>query len=487
MFSQTENQFLLSLQNFPRIYVISAEESWVVPIKKQVYIHHELINREDIPTLISIFFYFLSNPFDTLELEAFFIQDVFQEKSTINKTNFAKQILNIIEINPIYVEAFILANQQYLIENHRNLNYDRFSQRITLLIPFAENINATFVIATLIKYFLMAAIYNHKFQELGSWIEATNCLELLAKHKPLFNELLDYSAAVDNASFSFLMRLSIRDTEPRYLIDQKDNEVRDCNAKQLHDFYKNNGISLSPLPVIANQQGPNCGFYAVACATNHHYKVQPHLFTLPPLPARKRDNPKTLLSLRQLRYKAGIDGIGAIFKAKQIEKLIEITECKSITYDINTYIKFVKIITNAIKQNLPVIIPFANNTAQNVNETPDAKRSHWATIVAIQDEGTKLVLAQNGYYSDVSVETLFKAFFHMGEEVPALFFIKSQREWSLIHNSEAQDFKTYCSEKQSLDDFRRKLIVVLPPQASVEQINERILDKQSVTRKTISI
>ncbi|MBA3662291.1 MAG: ankyrin repeat domain-containing protein [Gammaproteobacteria bacterium] len=253
----------------------------------------------------------------------------------------------------------------------------------------------------------------------------------------------------------------------------------------LHHFrlYKQHGQVLKSPPDIAQQKGITCGFYAVACAANYNRQWHPQLFKQPVIYARKLDvnHPKPSSSLRQMRKSLGISGQGAVFSAKELAKVIEKAECKSLICEINDYIQFMQVIKKAIEQNLPVIIPFASQSGlgqagKPESQSPKGEGAHWATIIGLgaTPETEGILLAQYGEYFDTKATELFKSFYEIEVKFPESYLSKKKGEdWELSATPMplTEGVKIDIIPLTDLSDFRRKLIVVLPPNYDLELFN----------------
>lgn len=250
-----------------------------------------------------------------------------------------------------------------------------------------------------------------------------------------------------------------------------DVEPFEANKLLLYRLYKRVGNVLKLPPEIIMQKGINCGIYAVACATTFHYHHSPQMFKNPPLPARKKDvTPKASASLRQLRHELGIPGKGSIFSTDHLQKMIEKTECSSIVIDIHNYDDFMDVIKKAIESNFPVIIPFSvsKGTEGHPNPEPSADTAHWATVIgwAARKASSGILLAQYGTYYDVKADTLFKSFYDIGPVASERYLHKKKgHEWGITAEPVAADADTQTGimPLTKLDNFRRRLVIVLPP------------------------
>ena len=253
------------------------------------------------------------------------------------------------------------------------------------------------------------------------------------------------------------------------------------NSLELFRIFKVFGQVLRLPPEMAMQAGPTCGFYAAACAANFHHAWKPNLFQQPPLPARKRDtHPKSPASLRQKRKELGIPGQGSIFSAQQLAAVIEKTECKSLICEINDFRQFMNVIEKALEQNLPVIIPFAcTPTASptagklNLDLFPLGRSAHWATIIGFSNDGS-ILIAHWGNYFEVDASKLFNAFYEIEPTHPERFLAKKKGldwEFSETKIEATADIETATIPITDLTDFRRKLIIVLPPQYDLNLLN----------------
>ncbi len=156
-------------------------------------------------------------------------------------------------------------------------------------------------------------------------------------------------------------------------------------ALSLYRRYGQSGNVLKLPSKIPEQKGLTCGIYAVAFAANYHRTWNPGLFRKEILPARKRDcTPKTKSSLRQFSKRKGITGIGEVFSAQELVKVIEETECSGLVCDINDYHQFIDLIKKTIDQNFPIIIPFSwDHYAEKLAQSPKAEGAHWATVTGL--------------------------------------------------------------------------------------------------------
>lgn len=264
----------------------------------------------------------------------------------------------------------------------------------------------------------------------------------------------------------------------------------------LYKLYKKLGNVLKIPPAIIEQQGLNCGFYAVECAASYHRAWQPELFIKPPLPARKRDiNPKASSSLRQLREELEIPGKGPIFTVSDMQKVIEKTECKSVICDITSFDNFISIIKKAIDQNLPIIIPFSSDEGGregNPHPSPTASTAHWATIIgwSSKDETKGILLAQYGQYYDTKADELFKAFYEIDAKFPETILIKQKGEdwdWntSETDTKSSEDTQIHKIPLTSLDNFWKKLVIVLPPKYDETLLLKLNSTEASTNKKTL--
>lgn len=259
----------------------------------------------------------------------------------------------------------------------------------------------------------------------------------------------------------------------------------------LYRFYQRFGYVLKFPTVMKVQKGLNCGFYSASFASEHLRASQPELFEKEHIPARKRDEePKAKASLRATRKELGIDGQGAIFSTQELAKVTEKNECKSIICDIENFDQFIDVINQATKLNLPVIIPFApknNNPLSEPDPNPKAERAHWATIVAIakNTDSHGILIAHHGKYVDTDAQHLFKSFFNMEDTFPVRYLSKKKGEDWDIHESKPADLtlfvKTDTIPETKLTDFRRKLVIVIPPKFDETLLN---LPKREILKKT---
>lgn len=251
------------------------------------------------------------------------------------------------------------------------------------------------------------------------------------------------------------------------------NKLPDKNRDALHlyRFYKMNGHVLmlpTPMPI---QLGLNCGYYAAAFSATHHRGWKPELFKERFIPARKIDTqPRSTTSLRKMRKELGIGGQGAIFSVQDLAKVIEKTECKSLICEINDYQQFWTVIKKSIALNLPVIIPFATkgDLSGEPDTDPKGDTAHWATIIgwAENSDVQAVLLAQYEGYYDTNAQHLFKSFYEIDPVFPKHYLWKKTGEDWKIEKHEvlaSDEIKTDVIPLTDLTDFRRKLVVVLPP------------------------
>jgi hypothetical protein len=232
----------------------------------------------------------------------------------------------------------------------------------------------------------------------------------------------------------------------------------------LYRLYRKQGHTLIYPPVMSKQKGPNCGFYAVTCAAT--------LFHNNPIPARKCDkDPRAILSLRQLRHELGISGKGEIFSAYQLQKVIEKTACKSLVCDVSGFDHFMEIIKKATAENLPIIIPYSSDP-----DTKKAEKAHWSVIFGWRERNNQydIIFANHGQYEEADVESLFDAFYDIEPTFPGQYLEKRKGEEWLICKTEPQaneETKVHLVAPTSLDDFRRKLVVVFPEGYDCNRLN----------------
>lgn len=251
--------------------------------------------------------------------------------------------------------------------------------------------------------------------------------------------------------------------------------------------YKLQGNTLKIPPEIINQKGLNCGFYAIACAVNFLRTQHPTFFqSSEPVYARKKDkSPKADISLREKRKELGIPGRGAIFSTKDLSHLVETTGCKTLVCDIGTKEDFLEMIKQAIDLNFPIIIPFSASNATNDNKdsnhgepanNPKAETAHWATVIGYgpKEEIKGVLLAQYGTYFDTAVDALYKAFNEIGDTFPKAYIHKEKKgkEWQLSSHDNHPGHRVEEIPLTDLTDFRRKLVIVLPPNADPELLKK---------------
>ncbi len=240
---------------------------------------------------------------------------------------------------------------------------------------------------------------------------------------------------------------------------------------RLYKTFKKNGRVLSLAPKIKDQRDYTCGCYAIACATDFHFSKNQSLFDTPPPPARKSDtDPPAQFSVRQIAKENEISIIGEIFSGKNLGKLIDASGCQHAICKIENYQQFIRVIENAIDMDFPVILPFAIDNNDAPSSLPSGESAHWATIIGYKHEKSHtLLVAQFGEYSSAPSEQYYKAFFDITPYYPGHFFIKKEEsniiEWTRPstkpHVGTIKDVKEV--PRQSLRDFRRKLVVVMPP------------------------
>lgn len=259
----------------------------------------------------------------------------------------------------------------------------------------------------------------------------------------------------------------------------------DLGPMTMYRFYKSNGNALQIPPEIMKQKGLTCGFYAVACAVNFLKKQHLRFFkSQEPIYARKSDaTPKATTSLRQKRKELSIPGRGAIFSTTDLAKLIETAECKTLVCDIANRTDFVDVIRKAIDLNIPVIIPFSIDSDNNVPASnPSSLTAHWATAIAYTNTFDEdfILLAQYGTYTEAEVNSLYHAFDNIDETFPKSSIFKFLHDWDFFnpdkHEGLVSAFNLTVEEipLTDLSDFRRKLVLVLPPHMDPKVVKDAL-------------
>ena len=214
-------------------------------------------------------------------------------------------------------------------------------------------------------------------------------------------------------------------------------------------------------------------FYAAAGALEHISKVFNAAVSLP---ARKSDlKPKSSDSLRSLRKKLDIPGVGPLFKTKEALKVLEATSCNALNCDISSFEQFQSVIETAINNNLPLLIPYSTDM---LNVTPQSIHGHWALIFGcdFNKRQKKIFIATNEHYWGVNAQLLFNGLFNMESNFPSHYFFKRKKgeEWEMNHSLPTNEniYKMDLVPETSLEDFRRKLIIVLPNSFDSEKIQQ---------------
>ena len=310
---------------------------------------------------------------------------------------------------------------------------------------------------------------------------------LLLNHVELTKLLLEDSRvnAKECSSHTFLGIIQYSDsnadclklilTHPRLkwiAIDSILPKAHMLDSQKLMALYSACGLLHSVLEP-PTQHGPNCGFYAGFYSAYCHYQYQPTVFKNKPLSARKRDiEPKAQVSLRELRKELDILGKGSIFSTQEIQKLIQVNECASEVFDISDYQQFINLIKKSIKQNLPVVIPYANVVSYAEPKT-SGSHAHWATIIGFagSDEKIHFLLAHQGKFESRNGIDLFDHFYNIDDYFPETRLVKKNNNWEVyqaVENEVIDDMQFYIIPRTDLNNFRRKLIVVQPPNNDIE-------------------
>ena len=185
--------------------------------------------------------------------------------------------------------------------------------------------------------------------------------------------------------------------------------------------------------------------------------------------------------------------MGNIFSVFGIKKLLKETECESLICPIQSYDQFMNTIKVAIQNNLPIIIPYNNIINHNSNKM-SGENLHWATIIGIIDTSTlqSILLASHNCYESLDAQKLYQAFFNTPTTFPGIFHYKKKNKPVSHYISSSciqynlNNYEKKYEPKKSLNNFRRKLIIVFPPKAKDQAIEwHEIIRPRKRTRSSL--
>lgn len=252
----------------------------------------------------------------------------------------------------------------------------------------------------------------------------------------------------------------------------------------LYRSFQKNGKVISYPPEIIQQVGLTCGFYAVASVSHFFHNTIPGKFTTKHLPARKQDATEADLSLRKLGKELGITEIGPILSTRKLQELISKTECTSLIMEISNERDFQRVIENAIRRNFPLIIPYSYDL-----KNPSAKKAHWSVIIGciLKRNQAFILLSNLGHYENVSARELYRSFNTIEDKYAGSIAVKTpEKNWIIDNEQKYTDspFRKHVIPETSLEDFRRKLIIVLPPGSNPELIKSEMIDEISSVNRS---
>lgn len=228
-----------------------------------------------------------------------------------------------------------------------------------------------------------------------------------------------------------------------------------ANLKRYKEYIKE-GIALLPFPNNMNQVGPNCGHYAIHCATR--YLQQLHHLPKEALPARKLDCvPPAQKSLRQIAKSKKWTHVGEIYSAEHLCGLIDEAGYNSKIFEVERFETFMQDVQTALESNYPLIIAYSVQGGPP-SIPPNAKSAHWATIVGCRTN--EILLATYGDYYSVSAFALFTSCHDLPLTREEEIRKKVNGIWVPATDNTGT---TRTIPLQDLSLFRKKMVVVMPP------------------------
>lgn len=254
-----------------------------------------------------------------------------------------------------------------------------------------------------------------------------------------------------------------------------DNPASSSLPFKLFHCFRNQGKALSlPLETLP-QRGFTCGIYAAHGAARFLRMLYQDQFATELLPPRRKDvTPRAKYSLLGKAKRDGLTQIGEVYSTETMTDIIRYTECQAVTFDILSQEHFLAIIHLAIEQDLPVLLPFSCDEDVKRGEANlklAADSAHWAVIIGYND--CYLLTAQYNYLMQDKNENYFRASYDIKLDIPTTLYEKDElHEWQSttikIKPAELRKGQVVI-EKVSLANFRRRLIVMLPPKHNVEK------------------